>query len=77
MSEGFWMTVSVTLFGIFGTVIAAIVKMPRKERTRAEDMCSAHSGIVSDISGLRDGQHEIQEALKDIRHDVKTLVQRR
>ena len=70
ISEGAWITLAVSSAGIFGTAITAILK----SRGATNGNCPAHSGLVTDISYLREGQARIESTVDEIRKDVKGLL---
>lgn len=87
MSEGAWITIGITILGVFGTAITALIKRPGPEKPepKTEAVCQHHSGIKSDYRALHesqvrleDGQKDIWTAVEGIRSDVgeiKTMMQ--
>ena len=65
---GPWLTASVTLAGVFGTIITALIKAPSRKNGNGSDtspnprVCPAHSGLLSDIAGLHNILRRIEEA---------------
>lgn len=75
MSEGAWLTISVSIAGAFGSIIAAIWKSaPNKSNGNGDRTCPAHSGVNTEINSIKSSLEKQDKTLGELRKDLQDDV---